>query len=222
MSLVFPTPVAKEKHKEGNSLSAFLSSIKYTITSILNKKTRIKFKTEYNNIIDKYIDLFNNPNEDDNYYSKLSTDLRKDLNNLLEELYKESPQIDKENNGRYQIKIVNQLKKSKKILNDTITEKEKKKIDYELITSKIQDINNKYFMNSNLKSSVLNILKNKLINKLEKHENNIINEPIYSLDEYNKTLKEILSDITEFEIKLYLYLDEYIEYNKLPKKTSKK
>ena len=208
--------------KEGNSLSAFLSSIKYTITSILNKKTRIKYKTEYNNIIDKYIDLFNNPNEDDNYYSKLSTDLRKDLNNLLEELYKESPQIDKENNDRYQIKIVNQLKKSKKILNDTITEEEKKKIDYELITSKIQDINNKYFMSSNLKSTILNILKNKLINKLEKHENNVINKPIYSLDEYNKTLKEILSDITEFEIKLYLYLDEYIKYNKLPKKTSKK
>ena len=77
-------------------------------------------------------------------------------------------------------------------------------------------------MNSNLKNSILNILKNKLINKLEKHENNVINKPIYSLDEYNKTLKEILSDITEFEIKLNLYLDEYIEYNKLPKKTSKK
>lgn len=164
----------KIEWKESNSLSDFLSSIRYDISRISIKKYQDEYQKRFDSIIDKYISTINNQIENKKTEKisvhELEINLRRDLENLLNSILEKSHMIDVNNQYRFNDKIHTQLKNAIDLLNGTISEKNKENIDFEVITSKARDINNKYFKGTYLNIEELNTIKDEIIEELIKQK----------------------------------------------------
>ena len=210
----------KIEWKETNSLSDFLSSIRYDISKISIKKYRDEYETEFKKIIDKYLNIINKI-----MYSKkineytlhdIEIGLRRELNSLLNSILKRSQEIDTNNKYRFKNKLLTQIINGIGVLNGTISERAKQNIDYEVITSKAQDINNKYFKGTYLNIEELNEYKDNLIKKLEEQKEIYKEKEIYSPEEYYDSLYEILHILSKFELDISNFLDDYKDHKEIP------
>lgn len=210
----------KIEWKETNSLSNFLSSIRYDISRISIKKYRDEYETEFNKIIDKYLYIVNKimHSKKTNEYTihGIEIGLRRELNSLLNSILKRSQEIDTNNKYRFKNKLLTQIINGIGVLNGTISERSKQNIDYEVITSKTQDINNKYFKGTYLNIEELNEYKDNLIKKLEEQKEIYKEKEIYSLEEYYDSLYEILHILSKFELDISNFLDDYKDHKEIP------
>ncbi len=211
----------KIEWKESNSLSDFLSSIRYDISRISIKKYQEEYQKRFDSIIDKYISTINNQIENKKTEKisvhELEINLRMDLEILLNSILEKSHMIDINNQYRFNDKIHTQLKNAIDILNGTISEKNKENIDFEVITSKAQDINNKYFKGTYLNIEKLNTIKDEIIDELIKQKEIYKEKDINSLEEYNNILYNILHILTTYELDISNYLNDYKEYKPISK-----
>ena len=125
--------------------------------------------------------------------------------------------IDVNNQYRFNDKIHTQLKNAIDLLNGTISEKNKENIDFEVITSKAQDINNKYFKGTYLNIEELNTIKDEIIEELIKQKEIYKEKEINSLEEYNNSLYNILHILTTYELDISNFLNDYKEYKPISK-----
>ncbi len=211
----------KIEWKESNSLSDFLSSIRYDIYRISIKKYQDEYKKRFNSIIYKYISTINNQIENKKTEKisvhELEISLRMDLENLLNSILEKSHMIDVNNQYRFNDKIHTQLKNAIDLLNGTISEKNKENIDFEVITSKARDINNKYFKGTYLNIEELNTIKDEIIEELIKQKEIYKEKEINSLEEYNNSLYNILHILTTYELDISNFLNDYKEYKPISK-----
>ena len=211
----------KIEWKESNSLSDFLSSIRYDISRISIKKYQDEYQKRFDSIIDKYISTINNQIENKKTEKisvhELEINLRRDLEILLNSILEKSHMIDVNNQYRFNDKIHTQLKNAIDLLNGTISEKNKENIDFEVITSKARDINNKYFKGTYLNIEELNTIKDEIIEELIKQKEIYKEKDINSLEEYNNSLYNILHILTTYELDISNFLNDYKEYKPISK-----
>ena len=206
----------KETWEEGNSLSNFLNSIKYLISKISTKRYHDRFQEEYQEIINKYLSIIqnsiNNNDYDENFCKKIENNLRVDLNKLLQNILKNSKEIDLNNINRFNDKLLEQISNSISILEGILPVQKKDDIDYQVIASKVLEIDNKYFKSSyiDIDNAKLNNYKESIKNILKDYNNYYKENEITTLEEYNQAIHEILHNITTIEVdNIRNYLEEY-------------
>ena len=187
------------------------------INDLANDKYKEDLEDRFNKIKTKYINMIknitgNNELLKNTKYEKIENNLIGEIQELLV-LIKKYNVLDSFKVKKYNKEsLLEQLKESKKIVNSKekveLTEDDKLKV----ITSTVIELNNYIMANTN-KSEIINEIKTELMNIIDKSITELETKKINNLEEYNKELRKILSDIMGIQLQTNFYFKEVKRYS---------
>lgn len=194
-----------------------INKIRYVLSKLSNSNYKSGLENKLNIIFEKYINQIIEILNDDELlnktnYEDLELELRTDINPLLESINNYAYLDKYEEKTANKTNIHSQLQKSLDLISKGKPVKLTKELSYEVITSFVIETYNEVISSTELttsdKKTIINDLKYSLNAALNELENNTVD----SLKEYNEVVYSILSKIAKVRINAILYINESIEY----------
>lgn len=196
-----------------------INKIRYVLSKLSNSNYKSELGNKFNNIFKKYINQITEILNDDELlnksnYEDLELELRTNINPLLESINNYAYLDKYEENTANKTNIHSQLQKSLDLISKGKPVKLTKELSYEVITSFVIETYNEVISSTELttsdKETIIGDLKDILSVALNELENNTVD----SLKEYNEVIYSILGKIAKVSINAMLYINESIEYKK--------
>ena len=209
----------KNEFSDGDSIIDIVDDIRYVITKLSNSKYRKEIEDKFQLVIDQYISVVQNIIDDDELlmntkYYEIEHELRKELIPILE-LMNHYAYLDRyEEHKANSANLLSQLSNSLAIVNSSERLEMTDEIRLQPITSLVMELYYSVFDNDVLSENVKNIIRDDLISCIESACSFLENHTIESINEYNRTIQRILSEVIGVSRKVDDYLFEIYEYRK--------